>query len=224
MVADDHTPESCADASGVLQEHSSSSNRVTEDRAPLTGTCRFCLEDDTLDVPSRGPLISPCACRGTSRFVHRACLDMWRRETTNPRAVIDCITCHTRYPPMHGWPQLAHEFSENVDADMPNMWELWWMPVVIVSLILVVWSHVGVRLLELYFLLFFVSWVVCQLAIRDQMERKWLVEQFAFFKSHVARSHGFCLRHSTSWSTISSLSWCTTFLQMWGISHTSQMA
>jgi len=82
---------------------------------------------------------------------------------------------------MQGWPQLAHEFSENVDADMPNMWELWWMPVVIVSLILVVWSHVGVRLLELYFLLFLVSWVVCQLAIRDQMERKWLVEQLAFF-------------------------------------------
>lgn len=39
--------------------------------------CRICLEEEPLDF------ISPCQCRGTQRFVHRECLDLWRRQNVN---------------------------------------------------------------------------------------------------------------------------------------------
>lgn len=32
--------------------------------------CRFCLE-------SSGPMIEPCLCRGSVRYIHRACLNRW---------------------------------------------------------------------------------------------------------------------------------------------------
>lgn len=37
--------------------------------------CRICLE---CDGEEDDELISPCMCKGTQQFVHRACLDHWR--------------------------------------------------------------------------------------------------------------------------------------------------
>ncbi|PKU63136.1 hypothetical protein MA16_Dca027153 [Dendrobium catenatum] len=34
--------------------------------------CRICLETDGRDF------IAPCKCKGTSKYVHRECLDHWR--------------------------------------------------------------------------------------------------------------------------------------------------
>ncbi|XP_070058109.1 uncharacterized protein [Nicotiana tomentosiformis] len=34
--------------------------------------CRICLETDGMDF------IAPCKCKGTSKYVHRECLDQWR--------------------------------------------------------------------------------------------------------------------------------------------------
>ncbi|OIV97527.1 hypothetical protein TanjilG_11051 [Lupinus angustifolius] len=34
--------------------------------------CRICLETDGRDF------IAPCMCKGTSKYVHRECLDHWR--------------------------------------------------------------------------------------------------------------------------------------------------
>ena len=36
--------------------------------------CRLCYggEED-------GPLVQPCACRGTAKWVHKHCLEAWRR-------------------------------------------------------------------------------------------------------------------------------------------------
>ncbi|VAI04920.1 unnamed protein product [Triticum turgidum subsp. durum] len=34
--------------------------------------CRICLETDGRDF------IAPCKCKGTSKYVHRDCLDHWR--------------------------------------------------------------------------------------------------------------------------------------------------
>ncbi|GFZ19879.1 RING/FYVE/PHD zinc finger superfamily protein [Actinidia rufa] len=34
--------------------------------------CRICLEIDGRDF------IAPCKCKGTSKYVHRECLDHWR--------------------------------------------------------------------------------------------------------------------------------------------------
>ena len=40
--------------------------------------CRLCFggEDD-------GPLVQPCACRGSVKLIHKHCLERWRR--TSPR-------------------------------------------------------------------------------------------------------------------------------------------
>ena len=54
----------------------------SEARVPLVApseehvlACRICLE--TADA---GDLVAPCACAGSVRYVHRACLERWRAE------------------------------------------------------------------------------------------------------------------------------------------------
>ncbi len=61
-------------------------------------TCRICLEDE-LD---RADVIAPCSCMGSSKFVHRECLDIWR-TTQQDRAFSRCTECLTdfRLIPVH---------------------------------------------------------------------------------------------------------------------------
>ncbi|GAA5866890.1 hypothetical protein JCM3774_004594 [Rhodotorula dairenensis] len=56
--------------------------------------CRICFDgpDDEL-----GKLFSPCLCRGTSRYVHTACLEQWRKAAPNARAFWECQQCGYRY-------------------------------------------------------------------------------------------------------------------------------
>ena len=54
--------------------------------------CRFCLDDADDDK-----WISPCKCRGSQKYVHKRCLDAWRRTSINPRALTHCTVCHTAY-------------------------------------------------------------------------------------------------------------------------------
>lgn len=53
--------------------------------------CRICLEDDEPDT-----MISPCMCRGTSKWVHRSCLDQWRIHERD-RAFSQCTECNFTY-------------------------------------------------------------------------------------------------------------------------------
>jgi len=50
--------------------------------------CRFCFESD-------GALISPCACDGTAKHVHRACLRKWQRVSMSANGVDEsaCRVC-----------------------------------------------------------------------------------------------------------------------------------
>jgi len=54
--------------------------------------CRICLEFAPINK-----LISPCSCRGTSKYVHIHCLQKWRRLTTNTLAKTTCLECNTPY-------------------------------------------------------------------------------------------------------------------------------
>lgn len=54
-------------------------------------TCRICF-DDCL----RKELIAPCKCTGTSKWVHRECLDRWR-SANEDRAYLKCTECLTPY-------------------------------------------------------------------------------------------------------------------------------
>ncbi|KAI3775799.1 hypothetical protein L1987_45553 [Smallanthus sonchifolius] len=52
--------------------------------------CRICLETDGRDF------IAPCKCRGTSKYVHRECLDHWR-SVKEGFAFAHCTTCKAPY-------------------------------------------------------------------------------------------------------------------------------
>lgn len=54
--------------------------------------CRICFGDE--DQPQ---LIAPCLCKGSQRWVHRACLDNWRATQPHGRAFNQCTTCHANY-------------------------------------------------------------------------------------------------------------------------------
>lgn len=55
-------------------------------------TCRICLDDEL----RRCDVIAPCSCAGSSKWVHRACLDQWR-TTREDRAFSRCTECLTDY-------------------------------------------------------------------------------------------------------------------------------
>lgn len=55
--------------------------------------CRFCLDSNN---GKRNPLIEPCDCRGSVRFVHEQCLSRWRRINPARNAKI-CMLCLEPY-------------------------------------------------------------------------------------------------------------------------------
>ncbi|KAG5501366.1 hypothetical protein JKF63_03178 [Porcisia hertigi] len=54
--------------------------------------CRICRSSRQLD-----DLFAPCACNGSSQFVHRHCLERWREMTSNPDHRRVCAECKTPY-------------------------------------------------------------------------------------------------------------------------------
>ncbi|GAA6006456.1 hypothetical protein JCM10207_004940 [Rhodosporidiobolus poonsookiae] len=57
--------------------------------------CRICFSGP--DEDDLGKLFSPCMCRGTSRFVHQACLEGWRKASQNQRSFYACDLCNYKY-------------------------------------------------------------------------------------------------------------------------------
>jgi len=57
-------------------------------------SCRFCFESNSL---KKNPLISPCDCKGTSKYVHRDCLMKWQANTTVDAHRFVCQTCQAPY-------------------------------------------------------------------------------------------------------------------------------
>ena len=72
--------------------------------------CRFCFTGREC-----GSLIAPCACDGSQRFVHRACLRRWQRVSFEARGVYEtcCRVCHEKYdvPARSGANKLRFWFS-----------------------------------------------------------------------------------------------------------------
>ena len=50
---------------------------VEEEEEEEEKTCRICFEEDD---PEHTTMIAPCRCKGSSRWVHRECLDEWRTQ------------------------------------------------------------------------------------------------------------------------------------------------
>lgn len=65
-----------------------------------TRTCRICFDQVAPPYPpdeELGKLISPCVCRGSSRFVHQGCLQQWRVSSANHSNFYQCPTCNYQY-------------------------------------------------------------------------------------------------------------------------------
>lgn len=61
-------------------------------------TCRICLDTTTsTSDPELGRLLSPCRCRGSSKYVHEECLNSWRRISANAKSYYECNTCGYKY-------------------------------------------------------------------------------------------------------------------------------
>ena len=65
---------------------------MEEDNEMLT--CRICLESE---IAEGDQLLAPCLCRGSSKFVHRSCLDQWRVSGFDPKTVTHCGTCKAKF-------------------------------------------------------------------------------------------------------------------------------
>lgn len=53
--------------------------------------CRICLQNGGND------LIAPCLCKGTTKWVHRKCLDQWRANGQGRRTFTHCPNCQFAY-------------------------------------------------------------------------------------------------------------------------------
>ncbi|KAF3338211.1 E3 ubiquitin ligase SUD1 [Carex littledalei] len=64
-----------------------------DESEPLIGTaaeCRICQEEDLIKN-----LETPCACNGSLKYAHRACVQRW----CNEKGDINCEICHQPYKP-----------------------------------------------------------------------------------------------------------------------------
>ena len=56
--------------------------------------CRICFEAYSTH---EDPLMSPCLCNGTSKWVHKSCIQHWRYVNRNTTAFIQCRECGHPY-------------------------------------------------------------------------------------------------------------------------------
>ena len=54
--------------------------------------CRLCWGDE-----DDGPLVQPCACRGSIQWIHEHCLEQWRRTAPREDAAFRCGQCMDEY-------------------------------------------------------------------------------------------------------------------------------
>ena len=62
-------------------------------------TCRICFETE---IDENDPLLNPCKCDGTSKYVHKSCLNAWRFSASEDmidfsERKIKCMECKHRY-------------------------------------------------------------------------------------------------------------------------------
>jgi len=83
------TDGSAMSAQEVSVEKKMEEDGAMEDSAD-DNQCRICFE-------TGGDLIAPCLCSGTSKWIHRTCLDQWRAAGSNARAMTNCFECGFQY-------------------------------------------------------------------------------------------------------------------------------
>ena len=72
--------------------------------------CRICFETET-DID---PFVFPCACKGTSRYIHVSCLEKWRSSAENREARQKCMECGERYIISRSYPLEIYPFTNSI--------------------------------------------------------------------------------------------------------------
>ena len=75
-----------------------------------TDECRICFESEKPD----DLFIQPCACKGTSKYIHTSCLNTWRRTAENREARNRCMECGERYMISRIHPLEKNPFAETI--------------------------------------------------------------------------------------------------------------
>ena len=70
--------------------------------------CRICFENDNPE-----DLISPCLCDGTSKWVHRKCLNEWRETNIDKPANTNCMECKYKYKFAYLFPEEKKLFKKS---------------------------------------------------------------------------------------------------------------
>ena len=105
-------------------------------------TCRICLGENIKDLSN--PVISPCKCNGSMKYIHLECLKPWIKQNLNITETIDstiiywkslsCELCKAPYPfaiyfngkifelinhkpPPYPYVIFEHKIKESSDAD-----------------------------------------------------------------------------------------------------------
>lgn len=76
--------------------------------------CRICFEEQK----ENRPLISPCRCSGSSKYIHYDCLETWRNTTSNEEAKKKCMECNAPYIILNKFPleTIKINFEKNIVA------------------------------------------------------------------------------------------------------------
>ena len=70
--------------------------------------CRICFESHST---REDPLISPCLCNGTSKWVHKSCIQHWRDVNRDTTAFFTCRECGYDYQIEKMFPDETYVFS-----------------------------------------------------------------------------------------------------------------
>ena len=78
--------------------------------------CRICFDEEEID----NEFISPCSCKGSSKYVHKSCLHEWRHTNRNSDAWRKCMECNTKYILRHKYPLE----NENIFSGINSMFAI----------------------------------------------------------------------------------------------------
>jgi len=70
--------------------------------------CRICFETHSTQG---NPLMHPCLCRGTSKWVHKACIQHWRDVNRGGPYFLKCNTCSHDYKLANLHPRETYKFQ-----------------------------------------------------------------------------------------------------------------
>ncbi|GLI58803.1 hypothetical protein VaNZ11_000569 [Volvox africanus] len=116
-----------------------------------TNTCRICMDEEV--DPILNPLISPCKCSGSTKYVHRQCLLKWRSMKSGTQAYYRCEICHYRYQFRRLWwaQVLGHPITSILIFSAlltSSAWLLGYVPLMELLVGVPPGSHIGLHFLN----------------------------------------------------------------------------